>query len=58
MIMVSHFEIKKKWFSHKNLFQMSDKLVSQIGFRVGEVSIKVNKLNFLQVHSQEREVSH
>jgi len=58
MIMITRFEIKNKLFSHKKLFQISDKVFSQIGFTVGEVSINVNKSNCLQVHSQEREVSH
>ena len=35
---------------------MSDKIFLQIG-RLGEVSIKVNKSNYIQVHSQKREVS-
>ena len=37
---------------------MNDKIFSQIGFRLGEVSIKVNKSSPLQVHSQKREVGH
>jgi len=48
----------KKWYSQKIYFKRVIKIFSQIGFRVGEVSIKVNKSNCLQVHSQESELSH